>query len=320
MHFKSLALSALTCVALLSAPIPTTSSLAGPAVNQFELKDLEAEQGSIEFQSQNAHSWDQPNRKFATDDDNPGEFIYDDNSVAQQRHALEIEMGLTNYLRLRVGVEYEKERLEEPDTPGERNDFSDIKFEEIAGELVAVFVPVPEEGGIGLGMLVELQHVVEEGEMHSVVFGPIIEAKSGDWSAIANLALVKFFGSGEREEDGERERDDKIDFTYGAQVKYQASEQLALAVEAYGTIDRIWGTGKPNDGAERFGDHDLHRIGPLVYYSFDLGDSSGLGNSASLSGDEEEDGAEATLGLGLLFGLNDNTPGMTAKWSVEIEF
>lgn len=298
----------------------TATALAGPAINQFELKDLEAETGSVEFQSQNAHSWDQPRRKIVEDDDNPGEYIYDDNSVVKQRHALEMEMGLTDYLRMRVGIEYEKERVDDPASMSAANDFGPLKLEEIAGEIVAVFIPVPENGGIGLGMLVEVQHVVEAGETHSVVFGPIIEGKSGPWSFITNLALVKFYGGGEENEDGETEQDHKLDFTYATQVKYQATEQLALTLEAYGTIDRVFGSGTPGEETEAFGDHDLHRAGPIIYYSFTPGERGGAAKTASYSDDEEDEEMVATIGVGLLFGLNDNTPGMTAKWSLELEF
>jgi len=38
---------------------------AEPAIGQFELKDLEAEPGEIEFQSQNAWSFGQPRRRWA---------------------------------------------------------------------------------------------------------------------------------------------------------------------------------------------------------------------------------------------------------------
>ena len=37
-------------------------------------------------------------------------------------------------------------------------------------------------------------------------------------------------------------------------------------------------------------------------------------------GREGDNGVEVILGFGLLFGLNDNTPDTTFKWSVEVEF
>ena len=75
-------------------------ALAGPAIGQFEVKDLEIEVGTIEFQSQNAHSFNQPNRKYIHND---GEFKFDDNEYIKQRHALEIEVSLTDYMRSRLG-------------------------------------------------------------------------------------------------------------------------------------------------------------------------------------------------------------------------
>ena len=98
------------CAGLLAVAQFPTSANAGPAIGQFELKDLEAEPGSVEFQSQNAHSWGQPRRKVQNE--GGGEFLYDDNSVARQRHALELEWSLATFLRLRVGIDG---RLTRPD-------------------------------------------------------------------------------------------------------------------------------------------------------------------------------------------------------------
>ena len=67
---------ALGCAAALLA----TSAAAGPAIDQFEVKDLQSAPGDFEFQSQNAFSTGQPRRRFV--ETSPGNFIYDDNTVS----------------------------------------------------------------------------------------------------------------------------------------------------------------------------------------------------------------------------------------------
>lgn len=292
------------------------AAIAGPSIGQFEVKDLEAEPGTVEFQSQNAHSWGQPKRRSV--EVAPGEYEYDDNSVTHQRHALEIEMALTHFFRMRVGVEYEKERLDDPASPAFANDFGSLKLEEIAAEGVVILVPIKDRQGVGLGALVEVEHSLESGGSKSVAFGPILEAQSGPWTAVANLMLVHAFGG------DQSERDSKWDFAYAAQLKYDMTENWALALEAYGTVDRLGNSGTPGESRALFGDHDQHRIGPLIYYTYKA-DTSGSVSKVSTDAafnddDDDDDGTTITVGVGLLAGLNQNTPDATLKWTVEVEF
>jgi len=281
---------------LISITFITDVALAGgPAINQFEVKDLEVEVGQWEFQSQNAYSWGQPDREFAEDE--PGEFEFDENSVVRQRYALELEVGVLEWLRTRVGIEFEQERIDDPVTVDERNDFESLTLEEIALEFVAVAVPVPENG-FGWGFLVEYQFVRDRSESDSIVFGPIFESQFNDWSMVLNPALVQFFNGDEK--------DDKLDFTYAAQLAYEVSEQWDIALEAYGTIDRLGGTGNKTEEAKLFGDHDLHRLGPIAYYNHVFGNGT--------------DTQQLSLGLGMFLGLNSDTPDTTLKWSLEYEF
>lgn len=296
---------------------------AGPAIGQFELKDLDAEPGSVEFQSQNAHSWGQPRRKVAEGDED-GELILDDNSVVRQRHALELEAAFTHFLRMRLGIEFEKERFEEPDDIASANAFDHLKLDEIAIEIVTIFARVPESGGIGFGALAEFEAPIEGDELNTIIFGPIVEAKFGPWGAIGNLTFVHSFGNGDR--TGTEPADKKWDLAYATQVSYRVSDTWMLALEGYGTFDRLGDSGTPGEEREAFGDHDLHRAGPLVYYSFSSPrgapsepqtDAAGLPISED---DDDETGMETTVGVGLLFGLNENTPDHTLKWSIEVEF
>lgn len=296
----------------------TTLMAGGPAVNQFEVKDLEVEVGSVEFQSQNAHSFGQPRRQVFSDE--PGEFEFDENTVIRQRHALELEFGVTTYFRTRIGIEFEKERIEEPSSVSQANAFDALVLEELAIEGVFVAVPVPEQGGLGLGALVEYQYPTESSEPQSIVFGPILEFNQGPWTAIANLTFVHFFGG------DAAERDAKWDFFYASQLIYKASETWSFALEAYGTIDRLGNSGTRREEQFLFGDFDQHRLGPIVYYAFNAGpsplnelrDAKGPGDNADEGGTPDQ--VAVSIGAGVLFGINENTPDATLKWSVEVEF
>jgi len=285
----------------------------GPFVGQFELKTLESAPGYLEFQSQNAYSFGQPSRAIVADDDDEDELVYDHNSVIRQRHALEMEFGFTRYLKSRIGIEFENERLEEPGSPLAADDFTGTKLTEIGGELIAILVP-RDGDGVGLGAVVEVEHPIysAKGEPNSILMGPILEWASGAWTARAVPAVVRSFG-GRREEPEEGEPpvplDHDWDFSYAAELGYTFSETWTLKVEGYGTVDRLGDSGHRGEAARRFGDFDLHRLGPVLYWSVPLAPETG-----------EEEGSELSIGLGLLAGLNDNTPDSTLKLSAEVDF
>lgn len=293
---------------------------AGPAVNQFEVKDLESAPGDFEFQSQNAWSSGQPRRKSALGDG--GEVILDDNTVIKQRQALEVQLGITDWFRVRLGVEFEQERLEDPALFSQIDKFDSWKFDEVAVEGVLVFLK-PRDNGIGLGLLIEYGAPVGAGdEAAELYIGPIVEARSGPWSMIANLMLVEYIGGKSSEDDFVR--DEKLDFSYATQLQYRASKNWAFALEAYGTFDRLGNSGSPGEEREVFGDHDQHRMGPIAYYNFFPGAASMTlaVEQAKLSGAEGDDDKElsVSIGSGVLFGLNENTPDFTYKLSLEVEY
>lgn len=308
--------------------LPTAPAFAGPAVGQFELKDLDNDVGEAEFQSQNAFFVGNSKRKVA--ETSPGEYAFDDNTVARARNALEMEFTLTSFFRLRVGIEYEKERFDDVELLADANRFSDWKLSEAAVEGVAILVPVKSDG-VGFGLLAEFEHPVGGDEANTVTVGPILEAKSGPFSAILNLTLTHALSRGDKVAPDEVD-DDKWDFSYAVQLKYDWSKSLALALEAYGTFERIGDTGERSENALLLGDSDQHRIGPVIYYSFELGPAEVGSRKTSpgsahrddrVVGVADDDGAEApvaTIGLGALFGLNSATSDATLKASLEIEF
>lgn len=284
------------CIAFLLAGTTLTGlAHAGPAVNQFEVKNLDVEVGQWEFQSQNAYSWKQPDRKAI--ESTPGEFEFDGHTVVRQRYALELEVGISPRIRSRFGIEFEQERVDDPTSVITRNNFDSLGLEELALEAVWVLRP-PDENTIGVGLLGEYQYTLESSEADSFVFGPIIEFSSERWSLVLNPAVVRFFGGDDN--------DDKLDFTYAVQLATTTSEHWIWAIEAYGTTERIAGSGRPGNEAILFGDHDLHRLGPIAYYQHSIGHG--------------EHSSELSLGVGMFAGLNDNTPDGTFKLSIEYEF
>ena len=274
---------------------------AEPFVGQFELKTLESDRGRFEFQSQNARSWGQPVRGIA---DGPDGLLFDENAVTRERYALELEMGFSRRVKMRIGAEFERERVDDPAGVAQANDFGDLEIAELGVEVIAVIAP-REGDGAGLGVVVELEGPVDGKESSHIVVGPIVEFESGPWFAATVPMLVYAFGGDT--EDGER-TDDKWDFAYAAQLTYTWSARWALAVEAYGTVERLGSTGRPSDAARRFGDFDQHRMGPVLYYTRRVGDGAA------------REPMDLTVGLGLLAGLNGDTPEHTVKLSVELEF
>lgn len=286
-------------------------AIAGPAVGQFEMKTLESEPGEIEFQSQNAYAFGNPNRQIIQDN---GELEADDNSLARQRNALELEFGITKYLKTRIGIEYEKERREDPTTPRAAEGYEDLKLDEYAVEAIGIIIPRHGDG-FGLGAVVEYEIAAESGGGQSLNFGPIFEWGNGPWTVTVIPTFVKFFG-GERNEAGQH--DEKIDFSYANQLKYRWSEHIDLALEAYGTIDRVGGSGGRSDEAALFGDFDQHRLGPVIYWNFTPAFAE---KPAAKAGDDDDaDEQMVSLGVGALFGLNENTPDTTLKLSMEVVF
>ena len=286
----------------------TASATAEPFIGQFELKDLESEPGFYEFQSQNAWSWGQPSRQVEMDG---GDFEADDNAVIQQRYAQELEMGISDRLKMRVGIEFEKERVDDPETLANLDDFESLQLQEFGTELIAVLVP-REGDGAGLGVVAEIELPLIDGESAGFLIGPILEFQAGPWFAAAVPAFVRSIGGG----PGEPE-DHKWDFSYASQLSYRFSDTWMLSIEGYGTIDRIGNTGSRPESAETFGDFNQHRIGPILYFDHPLGHAGTGGGPAD---EDKTDTTELSVGLGVLAGLNDNTPDYTVKLSIEIEF
>jgi hypothetical protein len=294
------------------------SANAEPVIGQFEIKTLESAPGTFEFQSQNAWSWGQPSRQIRSDD--TGRLIFDDNAVTRQRHALELEAGLTSALKTRIGVEFESERFDEPNALEQANDFDDLQLTELGMELIAIVLP-PREEGASLGVVAEFEHPLDQDESSKLILGPIVEFRSDRWFVAAVPTVVRTFGG----DSGEgTESDDKWDFMYAAQLAYTLSERWSLALEGYGTVAELNSNRHSSESEQPFRDFNQHRAGVVFYYKHDFGNSSTIASSSSASmlsdSDNAEDDTSLTVGVGLLEGLNGDTPDHTLKLSIEIDF
>jgi hypothetical protein len=285
-----------------------TSGTAKAQLNQFEIKEPKVEQGEVEIEYGGDHHFQAPRRRFVEED--PGVFKFDGNEFNRERHSLGIGFGLTNWLNLQVGVEAEKARFEEAETIAQANAFDDMRITEVQFESTIVLIPV---GPSGFGLAALIEHNVSLGgaEAHQLFLGTALHYENGPWSATTNLNLVKNIGGAE--EDGFE--DERWDFQYAAQVKYEMSSQLAFAIEGFGGVERLWNSGHRSEESKLFGDFDRHLLGPVVYWTW----KRPSGGSAGAK-DDDDDGVSVTTGLGVLFGLNDDTADAALKWSLETEF
>ncbi|MEQ1670708.1 MAG: hypothetical protein ABL893_07615, partial [Hyphomicrobium sp.] len=135
-------------------------AVAGPAIGQFEIKTVGAEPGATEWQSQNDVSLGNPRRRLATGDD--GDLAADDNSITRQRHALEGEWGLTSFLKARIGIAFERERFDDPQSAGDADRMHELKFDEVGFETNWTLVPRHGDG-FGLGLLIEYEVPIDAG-------------------------------------------------------------------------------------------------------------------------------------------------------------
>jgi len=306
-------MSGRTVVALLYA-LACLPVAAEPAIGQFELKTLDSEPGSYEFQSQNAWSWGQPSRQVQIT--GPDEFVADENAVIEQRYAQELEVGLHERLKMRVGIEFEKERVDDPETLAELDDFEPLKLQELGAELIGILIP-REGDGAALGVVTEIELPLTGDESTGFLVGPVLEYQHGPWFAAAVPAFVYAIGG---DPGIGEEPDDKWDFSYATQLSYRLSDTWTLALEGYGTIERLGNTGRRSESAEIFGDFNQHRAGPIVYFAVPLGEGAPRERGELTGEDEEPESANLSVGLGVFAGLNDNTPDYTLKLSIEVDY
>ncbi len=120
--------------------------------------------------------------------------------IVKQREALEMEMGFTTYLKMRVGIEFRTGTHRRSGPFEEANGFDELKLDEVGAEVIAIIIP-RDGDGFGLGTVVEFERPLEQGEEMSPIMGPILEYAQGPWLLAAIPMLVHDFG-GEPDDDG----------------------------------------------------------------------------------------------------------------------
>ena len=303
----------LTTVVVSTGGFLGAEAMSGPVIGQFEIKTLDVELGGIELQSQNAWFLGNPARQVEPHD---GRFLGDGNTISRQRHGLEIEVGLSKFLKTRLGVEFEKERRDDISPTGATDAYGELEAEGFGIEGVLVLMPRAATGG-GLGVVIEYDQPFVGGGVRTFMGGPIVEWASGPLALSFNPTLTQLIG-GER--DGAGQQDEKIDFSYTARALYRWSETFAAAVEAYGTVERIGGSGARSLESKLLGDFDQHRLGPVLYWTLAEPRAAGAGSRPDTEDGAAAEGPQSTLGVGLLFGLTDSTPAASLKLSLEQTF
>ncbi|MEE9344712.1 MAG: hypothetical protein V3U88_03790 [Methylococcales bacterium] len=190
-------------------------------------------------------------------------------------------------------VEFEKERFDEPSSVDQANSFDALKLSEAALETILVIRP-PGQQLLGMGLLAELEFSVQgEDQSKSIILGSILQYDVGTWQTLANIYSIYHF-------DGED--DGKWDFAYATRLLYQYTEHWGLAIEAYGTIDRLGNSGHLSESTLLFGDHDQHRIGPIIYYTVDTGwkPKARLGTGQYSDDNDQQDSLNIGIGCGFL--------------------
>ncbi|MFZ0853260.1 MAG: hypothetical protein WAO08_29185 [Hyphomicrobiaceae bacterium] len=291
------------------------------AQHHLEIEQPKVEAGEIEIEYRGDYHFQQPSRRFVQ----TPQLVFDDNGFSRQRHSIGIGYGLTKWLGLLVGLEAEQARFEAAETLAGARGFDELKVTEIELEGTIVLVPAGKNGFAAAALI--QQHIAfEQDEAHQLFLGTALQYALGPWSATANLYAVKNIG-GRGERDGASISDERWDFQYAAQVKYQVNSRLALALEGYGVVERLGNSGTKSNERQLFGDFDRHLLGPAIYYSWSDHDNTagkpGKGlrvRSADVDKNGEKNGPTYSMGAGVLFGLTENTPDVVLKWTLGVEF
>jgi len=299
---------------------------ANAQLNQLEIKEPRVEAGEVDVEYLGDYHFQRPRRRFLEEPPGSGALVFDDNDFNRQRHTFGIGYGLTNWLGLQVAVEAEQSRFEDAETFARASAFGDLKVTEIQLEGTIVLVPAGKHG-FGIAALIEHNISLERGEAHQLFLGTALQYARGPWSGTVNLYAVKNIG-GREERDGMFIKDERWDFQYAAQVKYQANDNFALALEGYGVVERLGNSGTKSQERELFGDFNRHLLGPVFYYSWGTDDRAtrmpGKGlrvrNADADDKNGNKEGPKYNLGAGILFGLNENTSDVVLKWTLGVEF
>ena len=243
---------------------------------EFEIPGVDAERGAVEIEYRGASHWGLPQQADE-----------DDEVLLRQSHEVEFQLGITDFLMLRVTP-----NVEEPD--GESMELVSLGLE-------AQFVLKPrDDGAFGLAFMLgygPTSNFVDVDEPDEFEFGPVMELASARWLLTANPRLV--------EQLGEFADQDGIGFEYATQLKYQFAARWAVAALMFGEIE------------------DLAHAGPFEAQSHVLGPGLYFANGEEDAGEAGGEGRRETeweVGVGVLFGLTDATADAALRITASVEY
>ena len=248
-----------------------------PVHAEFEIPGVDAERGAVEIEYRGASHW---GLKQAEDDHEV---------LLRQSHEVEFQLGITDFLMLRVTP-----NLEEPD--GE-------SMELVSFGLEAQFVLKPRnDGTFGLAFMLgygPTSNFVDVDEPDEFEFGPVMELARDRWLLTANPRLV--------EQRGEFADQDGLGFEYATQLKYQFAARWAVAALMFGEIEDLAHAG-PFEAQS-------HVLGPSLYFS--NGEDDNESGEGAAEGLRE---SEWLVGVGVLFGLTEATADAALRVTASVEY
>lgn len=221
-----------------------------------------------------------------------------DEGAYEHEHEIEAELGITDWLKLGVGLGFEAEE-----------DEASLDFSEIEAAATIELID-PEKNGFGFSLYGRLsrEFAQEDGDKDEKEFalGVIAEQTfNKNWLVRGNLFYIGDLGNVEDEQF------DGVEYAY--QVRYQMTSSFGLGIEGYGSHKDF----KEEDED----DLNEHKIGPVLYYSRELEPRHQKTSLKDNDDDEdEEEGMELEGQFGVLFGTNDDTADVTFKWNIGLEF
>lgn len=255
--------------------ISTTSASA------LSLEENGFEKGEVEIQYEATYT-----------DDNGGKNTY------LHEEEIEAQLGVTDWLRLTVGMGFEEAEGE-----------SSFDFSEIEGSVQIKLLDTEKDSfGFGLyaGISNEFAQEDDEKDEKEFALGIIAEKSLNQWFLAGNLFYISDIDA---EED---EQFKGLDYRY--QVKYQINDRIAFGVEGYG----IYKDFKSEDEDSS----NEHIVGPVLYLNHAIGESKGkaIAKIVDDTDDDDEEGLNLESQVGLLFGTNNESANLTVKWGLELEF
>lgn len=222
----------------------------------------------------------------------------DDNGegVFEHEHEVEVEVGLFDWLKVGLGVAFEEEE-------GER----DFEFSEIEAAATIALMD-PEKNGFGFSLYgrisKEFAADADEPDEKEFALGVIAETEVNKILFRGNLFYIS---------DIDAEADERFSgVEYAYRISYQITDNIGLGVEGYGSHKDL-----DDPDAE---DKNAHKIGPVIYFSTELGENGDDEAANDDDDDDEEEGTGFEAQFGVLFGTNDDTPDVTLKWNLGLEF